>query len=127
MLTENTTAYDLAKRMVEQPEHGIFFVGYSDPSTPGGRLKSAYHKEHFHYCDTTGNLAKRCKVRDFDLTAHANREDLIELVGKVGPRTLILGHGDSQAREWFKKQITKKWPSVKVIIPKSGETLEINN
>ena len=127
MLTENTTAYDLAKRMVEQPEHGIFFVGYADPSTPGGRLKSAYHKEHFHYCDTTGNLAKRCKVRDFDLTAHANREDLIELVGRVGPRTLILGHGDTQAREWFKKQITKKWPSVKVIIPKAGETLEINN
>ena len=24
------------------------------------------------------------------------------------------------------KQITKKWPSVKVIIPKAGETLEIN-
>ena len=78
MLTENTTAYDLAKRMVEQSEHGIFFVGYADPSTPGGRLKSANHKEHFHYCDTTGNLAKRCEVRDFDLTAHANREDLIE-------------------------------------------------
>ncbi|HJN81130.1 MAG TPA: MBL fold metallo-hydrolase, partial [Verrucomicrobiota bacterium] len=41
MLTENTTAYELAKRMVAEPKHGIFFVGYADPETPGGRLKAA--------------------------------------------------------------------------------------
>ena len=127
MLTENTTAYDLAKRMVEQPEHGIFFVGYADPETPGGRLKAAVQGEQFHYCDSTGNLTKRCEVRDFDLTAHANREDLLELVGTVEPRTLILGHGDTQARDWFKKRVTKKWPSMKVLIPNPGQTIEINN
>ena len=127
MLTENTTAYDLAKRMVENPDHGIFFVGYADPETPGGRLKAASQGEEFLYCDTTGNLSKRCEVRDFDFTAHANREDLLELVRTVEPQTLILGHGDSQARDWFKKQVTKKWPSVQVLSPKPGETLEINN
>ena len=100
MLTENTTAYDLAKRMIEQPEHGIFFVGYADPETPGGRLKAAKHGEQFHYCDATGNLNKRCKVRDFDFTAHANREELLELVGQVSPKTLILGHGETQSRDW---------------------------
>tara|TARA_B100000029_G_scaffold172902_1_gene169318 strand:- start:117 stop:1499 length:1383 start_codon:yes stop_codon:yes gene_type:complete len=127
MLTENTTAYDLAKRMIEQPEHGIFFVGYADPETPGGRLKAAKHGEQFHYCDATGNLNKRCKVRDFDFTAHANREELLELVGQVSPKTLILGHGETQSRDWFKKEVLKKWPSIEVLIPEPGKILDINN
>ena len=127
MLSENTTAYDLAKRMVEQPAHGIFFVGYADPETPGGRLKAAAPGELFHYCDTTGNLAKRCDVRDFDFTAHANREDLLELVGQVAPHTLILGHGDDPAREWFKAEVGRRWPSIGILVPEPGQPVEIPN
>ena len=125
MLTENTTAYDLAKRMVEQPAHGIFFVGYADPETPGGRLKAAKQGDLFHYCDTTGQLAKRCDVRDFDFTAHANREELLELVGQVAPHTLILGHGDDPAREWFRYQVANRWPEIKIVLPKPGQSVEI--
>ena len=127
MLTENTTAYDLAKRMVEQPAHGIFFVGYADPETPGGRLKAAKQGDLFHYCDTTGQLAKRCDVRDFDFTAHANREELLELVGQVAPHTLILGHGDDPAREWFRCEVVNRWPEIKIVLPKPGQSIEITS
>ena len=125
MLTEKTTAYDLAKRMVEDPKNGIFFVGYADPATPGGRLKAAAAGEAFHYSDSAGSLAKRCDVRDFDLTAHANREALLELVGQVEPRTLILGHGDPEARAWFEEQISNRWPKIKILQPQPGETVEV--
>lgn len=127
MLTENTTAYDLAKRMVEQPAHGIFFVGYADPETPGGRLKAAKKGDLFHYCDTTGQLAKRCDVRDFDFTAHANREELLELVGQVAPHTLILGHGDDPSREWFRYEVANRWPEIKIVLPKPGQSIEITS
>ena len=127
MLTENTTAYDLAKRMVEQPAHGIFFVGYADPETPGGRLKAAKQGDLFNYCDTTGQLAKRCDVRDFDFTAHANREELLELVGQVAPHTLILGHGDDPAREWFRYEVANRWPEIKIVLPKPGQSIEITS
>jgi len=125
MLTENTTAYDLARRMVEDPKHGIFFVGYADPATPGGRLKAAAAGETFQYSDSAGDLAKRCDVRDFDLTAHANREALLELVGQVEPRTLILGHGDPEARAWFGEQVRSRWPKIKILQPQPGETVEV--
>ena len=127
MLTENTTAYDLAKRMVEQPAHGIFFVGYADPETPGGRLKAAKQGDLFHYCDSTGQLAKRCDVRDFDFTAHANREELLELVGQVAPHTLILGHGDDPSREWFRYEVANRWPEIKIVLPKPGQSIEITS
>jgi Cft2 family RNA processing exonuclease len=37
-------------------------------------------------------------LQDFDLTAHANREDLLDFVGQVSPRAILLGHGRRFAR-----------------------------
>ncbi len=41
MMSENTAAHDLAARMIGDERQSIFFVGYADPDTPGGRLKAA--------------------------------------------------------------------------------------
>ena len=41
MMSENTAAHNLAMRMVGDEQHAIFFVGYTDPDTPGGRLRAA--------------------------------------------------------------------------------------
>jgi Cft2 family RNA processing exonuclease len=41
MLTESTPAHDLALRMMDDARQAIFFVGYADPGTPGGRLKAS--------------------------------------------------------------------------------------
>src|SRR5258706_14280198 len=38
MMSENTAAHALALRMIGDPSQAIFFVGYTDPDTPGGRL-----------------------------------------------------------------------------------------
>src|SRR5437773_2146458 len=38
MMSENTAAHDLAVRMMGVEQQAIFFVGYTDPDTPGGRL-----------------------------------------------------------------------------------------
>ena len=68
MPTENTTAYDLAKPMVEEPAHGIFFAGYANPETPG-RLKAAKQGDLFQYCDTICQLAKSHRTPLFLATA----------------------------------------------------------
>ena len=98
MMSENTAAHDLAVRMAGDEKHAIFFVGYADPSTPGGRLKAAKDGETFVFSPSAGRVTRKCEIQDFDLTAHANREDLLDFVGQVSPRAVLLGHGEDEAR-----------------------------
>lgn len=125
MMSENTAAYRLALRMIGDERQAIFFVGYADPDTPGGRLKAAKPGETFLFGPAAGEMTRRCEVGDFDLTAHANREELLDFVGEVDPRTVLLAHGEEESRNWFDAQIRARYPRVKVISPKAGETVEV--
>jgi Cft2 family RNA processing exonuclease len=125
MMSENTAAHDLATRMVGDEKQAIFFVGYADPDTPGGRLKAAKHGETFLFSPGAGQLTRRCEVEDFDLTAHANREELLDFVGEVSPRVVLLGHGEDGSRRWFEENIRARYPKIKVIQPAPGKTVEV--
>ena len=124
MMSEHTAAHDLAARMIGDERQSIFFVGYADPEAPGGRLKAAKPGETFVFSPSAGQVTKRCDVQDFDLTAHARREDLLEFVGRVSPRIVLLGHGDDGARSWFEKQIRARWPKIKVLQSQPGKRVD---
>lgn len=124
MMTEKTPAHDLAIRMMGDKKHAIFFVGYADPGSPGGRLKAAKRGEPFVFSASAGEVTRNCEVEDFDLSAHANREELLDFVGEVNPRTVILGHGDAPARLWFEEQIRTRWPKMKIHQPQPGKVIE---
>ena len=120
MMSENTAAHDLAVRMIGDERQSIFFVGYADPDTPGGRLKASRPGETFVFSPSAGQVTRRCDVQDFDLTAHANREDLLGFVDQVSPRAIYLGHGDHDSRQWFEEQIRVRHPKIKIIQPQPG-------
>ena len=124
MMSENTAAHDLAARMAGDEKHAIFFVGYADPDTPGGRLKAAKDGETFVFSPSAGRITRKCEVQDFDLTAHSNRDDLLDFVGQVSPRAVLLGHGDDDARGWFEEQIRSRHPKIKIVQPQSGKKVE---
>lgn len=125
MMSENTAAHDLALRMIGDDKQSIFFVGYADPDTPGGRLKAAKPGETFIFSAGGGEVTRRCDVQDFDLTAHANRDDLLDFVGQVSPRAVVLGHGGDESRRWFEEQIRARHPKIKIIQPESGKILSV--
>ncbi len=125
MMSEHTAAHDLAARMLGDERHAIFFVGYTDPDTPGGRLRAAQHGQTFVLSGSGGEVTRNCEVDNFDLTAHANREDLLRFVGEVEPRVVLLGHGDEDSRNWFAGQIATRHPRIKVIQPVPGEAVEV--
>jgi Cft2 family RNA processing exonuclease len=125
MMTEKTAAHDLALRMIGDERQAIFFVGYTDPDTPGGRLRKAKPGETFRFSPGGGKVTRNCEVQEFDLTAHAQRGDLLEFVGKVEPRVVLLGHGGDASRKWFAEQIHSRHPKIKVIQPGPGKTVEV--
>src|ERR1035438_722347 len=88
MMSENTAAHGLATRMIGDEKQSIFFVGYADPDSPAGRLKAAKAGETFVFSPSAGRVTKNCDMQEFDLTAHANRGDLLEFVGQVAPRAI---------------------------------------
>ncbi len=125
MMTEHTAAHDLAAQMIGDPRHGIFFVGYADPNTPGGRLKAARAGETFLFSGSAGLVTKNCEVDDFDLTAHANREELVDFVEQVSPRCVILGHGEPESKAWFEETLRQRYPSITVLNPAPGQSLTV--
>jgi Cft2 family RNA processing exonuclease len=125
MMSENTASFNLALRMIGDERHAIFFVGYADPDAPGGRLKASVVGEPFILDPNAEKVTRRCEVEDFDLTAHANREDLLDLVGKVEPRTVLLSHGEADSLTWFTAQIHARYPKIKIVQPKPGVAVEV--
>lgn len=124
MMTEHTAAHDLAARMMGDERNAIFFVGYTDPDSPGGRLRAATTGEPFVFSPSAGEMTRNCQIDNFDLTAHANREELLEFVGLCEPRVVILGHGDADSRAWFTDQIKAKHPKIRVEQPGPGVMAE---
>lgn len=125
MMSEHTAAHDLATRMIGDEKQAIFFVGYCDKDTPGGRLKASKPGDTFLFSASGGEVTRRCEVEEFDLTAHAHREELLELVGRVSPRAVLLGHGDDVARQWFEEQIRARHPKIKIIQPEPGKAVQV--
>jgi len=125
MMAENTAAHDLAARMIGDEKQSIFFVGYADPDTPGGRLKASKPGETFVFSPSAGRVTHNCDVQEFDLTAHANREDLLDFVGQVSPRAVLLGHGGDDSRQWFEEQIRTRHPKIKIVQPQPGKAVSV--
>ncbi len=125
MMSENTAAHTLALRMIGDEQQTILFVGYTDPGTPGGRLRAAKPGETFLFSPSGGEVTRRCHIEEFDLTAHANRDELLDFVGRVEPRAVLLTHGDDLSRTWFEAQIHSRYPKVKVLQPGPGEMVEV--
>ena len=125
MMTEHTAAHDLAMRMIGDERHAVFFVGYADPNAPGGRLKASQPGEAFLLSPSGGEVTRRCELQDFDLTAHADRNDLLDFVGKVEPRAVLLSHGEEESRTWFAEQIRARHPKIKIIEPEPGNIVEV--
>jgi predicted metal-dependent RNase len=49
---------------------------------------------------------------------------MLDFVGQVEPRVVLLTHGDADSRDWFQQRIRARYPKIKVFQPKPGETVQ---
>jgi Cft2 family RNA processing exonuclease len=124
MMTEKTLSNQLAERLIGDPRQSIFFVGYADPDSPGGRLKAARLGDQIQLDGQLPGGRLACNVKEFDFSAHAPREMLLEYIRKVAPRVVVLVHGDPSAVGWFAERIALELPATQAVIPEPGKEYE---
>ena len=117
MLVERTPSYTLASGMVGDARNLIGFVGYCDPDTPGGQLLATKPGEEFLFAASHVKAKVKARVERFELSGHADREELLEFAVQTNARSIVLTHGDPPARAWFAEQLAAQAPKSRVTDP----------
>jgi Cft2 family RNA processing exonuclease len=125
MMIPKTLSNVFARRLIENPRHSIFFVGYASPQSPAGLLREAGAGGEVALDPDKPPQRVRCNIEQFQFSAHATRETLIEYARKISPRKIVLVHGDPSAVEWMRATLSAELPDSEVIIPEPGVELEL--
>ena len=125
MMTPKTLSNIFARRIVENPRHSIFFVGYADPESPAGILREAKPGEQVSLDPDESARSVRCNLKQFQFSAHASRESLIDYATKLAPKKIVLVHGDPPAIEWMRATLAAGLPGTEVIVPTPGVEIEL--
>jgi Cft2 family RNA processing exonuclease len=121
MMTENTLSNLFARRVLGDENQSLFFIGYSDPESPAGRIRSASPGDEVVLDPKHPPIKLRCHIEEFNFSAHANRESLLTYAIGLRPKKIILVHGDRPAIEWFELKLYRELPETEVIIPEPGK------
>ncbi len=121
MLVERTPSYTLASGLVGHARNTIGFVGYCDPDTPGGKLLATKSGETFLFATANVKTKVKARVERYELSGHADREELLEFAVQAQPRCIVLTHGDPPARAWFAEQLAELAPKTRVLDPVPGK------
>jgi len=126
MMSEKTVSNAFARQgVLENAKHGLFFVGYADPETPGGKIRSAQPGDSILLDPAYPPVKLNCEIKVFDFSGHSTRDAIADYIVKVKPKKTFLVHGDDGAVEWFRQEITRRLPATEVIVPEPGKEYTI--
>jgi Cft2 family RNA processing exonuclease len=125
MMVPKTLSNIFAQRVVDQPRHSIFFVGYADPESPAGILRNARPDDQVTIDPEQAPQRVRCQIEQFQFSAHASRESLIAFAERLAPKKILLVHGDPPAVEWIRARLAADLPNSEVIVQTPGVELEL--
>ena len=106
-----------AAEIATRPQDGILFTGYQDEESPGAALLRAQTGDVLRLGEQSVSLA--CQVARYNLSGHADAEQIVHVVTKVTPRHLILVHGAPESLE----ALARRFPRLHVDIPEVGSRL----
>lgn len=108
MMVENTPSARIARFMVQEERHGIFFCGYIDPDTLGYRVFHSQAGEGLAFSpEGEAVTVRNPNIKRFYLSSHADRSELLELVRELQPRIIILVHGEKEGLEFMQGELGK--------------------
>ena len=117
MMVEHTPSYKIAACLLPHPSNGLCFVGYCDPDTPGGQLLRSAGEESYFFDALDYSAPIRASIDRFDLSGHADREELADYAQGAEARAVILTHGDREARHWFEDELGARMSKAAILDP----------
>ena len=108
----------------------IAITGYQAEGTLGRKLWDWHEQER---PDRTWKLdnqesvsvSVKCDIRKYSLSAHADSNELMEVVERIQPRKLFLVHGNDEARKKLSESLCARFPKIDVTQPKNGKTYSV--
>ncbi|MEO5755119.1 MAG: MBL fold metallo-hydrolase [Chthoniobacterales bacterium] len=125
MMTPKTLSNVFARRIINRPEHSIFFVGYADPESPAGILRQAAPNDLVSLDEGEPAQPLRCQLEQFQFSAHASRESILAYIKKIAPKKIVLVHGDPAAVEWTRAAAAAALPESEIVVPPPGVEIEL--
>ncbi|MBP1720281.1 MAG: metallo-beta-lactamase [Deltaproteobacteria bacterium] len=124
MMVENTPSARLARWMVAEEKHGIFFCGYVDPDTLGHRVLHAHPGDRlaFNPQEVPVEVRNDC-IRRFYLSSHADRPQLLEVARRLHPRMIVLVHGEKGGMDSLQEELEKDFV---VVQGEKGKTIDLD-
>ena len=124
MMIPRTLSNVFARRIIENSQHSIFFVGYANPESPAGFLREAGQGGEVALDPDKPPQRIRCDIEQFQFSAHATRESLIDFAKKISPKKVLLVHGDPPAVEWMRATLANELRDSEIIVPPPGVELD---
>lgn len=115
-----------AARLAGDPRHAILITGYQDEESPGRRLLDLARAEAGPERRLTLNGVEaeiRCAVERYNLSAHADGDELASLAERLGPSLTLLVHGDAEARIALGEKLARRRLACR--LPDNAETVEL--
>mgnify|MGYP005839937047 CR=1 FL=1 len=125
MMVEHTPSYQVAASLLPHAQNGLCFVGYCDPDTPGGQLLANRGADSFFFDVLDYNAPIRATIDRYDLSGHADREELLNYAAEVDARSIVLTHGDLDARAWFTTALGERVPDATILDPEPLVSYEV--
>ena len=125
MVVDHTMSFTLARQWLNHTKNAIFTVGYMDPQTPGYRLRTAKKTDLLQLTNTSEPQSVRCDIDRYSFSAHSTRAELLSIVDRLKPHTVILVHGEHTSVDWMGYSILKRHPKMKVHSAEVGKQVTI--
>ena len=106
-----------ASKLAENEKNAILITGYQDEESPGRMLQNLASSQERYLRLNGKDIPVNCTCETYTLSAHADRMQISGLIESLKPRTVILVHGDSEARDNLKACLTCN----DIVLPEEGE------
>jgi Cft2 family RNA processing exonuclease len=123
MMVENTPSARIARWMVQEKRHAIFFCGYIDPDTLGYRVFHSKPGETLAFSPEGEPVTiLNPNIKRFYLSSHADRYELLEFARRLHPRVILLVHGEKSGMEFLQEELGKE---SQVFLGEKGKTIPL--